>query len=209
MTRSELVDTALKGVGKARVSGDTFEPIMPYLLADIMYQIYIKAVHKNSLKHKMKQMDTCWRKRYGLFNRPIFSCFEDAGVELTDMMDSVYQMLENDITLMRTRIVGVLNEIDKFEDKMLVASLILCHIFAEYAECSYGNCYYRTVKTFDGYKEVKDSNKDLCYLRDLSYKMAFQYIKDLPGGEITIYHPSMDDLFGRVAKKIYGWLKEN
>ena len=210
MTKKEIIDTALKGIGKARVQGDSTEPIMPYLLGDIMYQIYMKNIAKLPLRHKMKLMDSSWRQRYGLFDRPLFTYFKDGeSIELTDMMDNLTDYLNDEIVLMRTRVVNVLSDIEDFNHRMNISALILCHIIAQYAECSYNRCYYTTKNTSYGVIEESASNKDLCYLRDLSYKMAMQYIHDLPGGEVTIYHPDMDDLFIKVAKKIYKWLEEN
>jgi hypothetical protein len=210
MTKREIVDTALRGAGKARVCGDSMEPIMPYLLSDIMSQIYYKDIAGLRHKHRMKEMDKNWRKRYAIFIRPVFSLFkEEDKCELTDLMDSVYDNLSNEITMLRAKIMEALSGIDDFERKKVVSSLLLCHIFAQYAECSYNRCYYTVKSTSFGIIEEPASNKDLCYLRDHSYNMAMQYIKETPGDELVIRHPNMDGLFAVVAKKIYQWLKDN
>ncbi len=208
--KTEIIDKALRAIGMTRIAGNSVEPIMPHLLADIAYQIFLKDIAPLPLRHQMKQMATDWKKRYGLFNRPIFSFLtQDESVELTDWMDSVSEYLANEITMIRAKIIEVLSEIPSFEDKRIVSSLLLCNIFAEYAECAYHKVFFVPKQTYFGAKEMPLSNPDLCYLRDLSYRMALRYIKEIPGGDINIQHPDVNGLFGVVAKKIYGWLKEN
>jgi hypothetical protein len=210
MTKQEIVDTALKGVGKTRVQGNSMEPIMPYLLADIMYQIYTKDIGPIKLRHELKQMDDKWRKRYKLFNRPLFAFFPaESKDKLTDLMDSVGDHLANEVTMLRAGVMTAVGGIEDFDKRRIVSSFLLCHIFAQYAESSYQRCFYTLKHLSFGTIEEPASNKDLCYLRDLSYDMAMQYIKEIPGGELVINYGNMDSIFGLVAKKIYGWLKEN
>lgn len=210
MTTREIVDTALKGIGKTRVQGDTLEPIMPYLLADIMYQLFDKNISKLPLKHKLVQMRTMWLKKYKHFNKPIFSCFKESDyTEVTDLMDNVYDYLSNEITMLRSSIMLVIGNIDSFEDKKNISTLIMCHVFAQYADCTYQRVYYKTKTESFGIIEEPVSNPDLCYLRDLSYKMAMMYIKQIPGGELKLNDLDMSNMFSLIAKKIYQWLKEN
>lgn len=210
MTKREIVNTALKGLGMERVQGDTIEPVMPYLLGGIMADIYFADIAKLPLKHKMKEMDKVWQKRYGLFNRPVYSCFKDEDkCELTDLIDSISDHLSNEITMLRSGVMTAIGGIEDFDRKKAVSSLLLCHMFAQYANCTHMRVY-RTFKPFKyGVVEEEASNDDLVFLRDYSYKMAVQYIRETPGGELEINKIEMGPLFSLVAKKIYGWLKEN
>lgn len=210
MDKNEIINTALKGIGMARVHGNTSEPIMPYLLADVMYQLYLADMNPKKLRHKMKQMHSMWSKKYMHFNKPIFSAFEPKDyTEITDLMDNVYEYLSNEITMLRSQIINVIGGIESFDDKKIVSTLIMCHIFAQYAECAYERVYCKTKKQYYGIIEEPSSNLDLCYLRDLSHKMAIQYIHDIPGGHLVLNEIDMQGMFNLIAKKIYQWLKEN
>lgn len=210
MTRREIVDTALKGVNKVCVQGNTNEPIMPYLLADIMYQLFDEGVNSIQLKHRVRQMSKMWKQRYKHFNKPVFYYFKESEyIELTDLMDDLYDKLANEIIMLRSKIMLVLTGIDSFEHKQAISTLILCHIFAQYANCSYQNVFYKITHKSFGDIEEPESNPDLCYLRDLSYKMAMEYIKQIPGGELELNNVDMSSMFSVIAKKIYKWLEEN
>ena len=210
MTKKEVVDTALRGIGKTRVQGNTTEPIMPYLLADIMYQLFDKNISPLSLKHELKQMKKMWMQKYKHFNKPVFSAFKESEfTELTDLMDDVYDYLSNEIVMLRSKTMLVIEGIESFETKQAVSNLIMCHIFAEYADCCYQRVYYKIKKESFGIIEEPISNPDLCYLRDLSYRMAMQIIKETPGGKFEFRDVDMKSMFSLIAKKIYQWLKEN
>ena len=210
MDKREIVEKALKGVGKQRVQGDTTEPIMPYLLADVMYQLYLEDIPSYPLRHEMKRMSTLWRERYKHFNKPLFSQFHPTEfTEITDLMDDVYESLHNEIVMLRSNIMTMISGIESFNTRHAVSTLIMCHIFAQYADCSYQRVYYNTKIESFGIIEEPASNQDLCYLRDLSYKMALRLIKDSPGGELELKETNMGDIFKVIAKKIYQWLKEN
>ena len=210
MNKREIVDTALRGIGMARTQGDTTEPIMPYLLGGIMADIYFADVAKLPLKHKMKEMDKVWQRRYGLFNRPVYSCFKDEDkCELTDLIDSISDHLSNEITMLRSGVMTAISGIEDFNRRKAVSSLLLCHMFAQYANCTYMRVYRKHKTCKYGVIVEEASNDDLVFLRDYSYKMALQYIKETPGGDLEINNINLDSLFSLVAKKIYGWLKEN
>lgn len=183
--KKEIIDKALRSRGMKRVSGETMEPIMPYLLADVAYQIYEADIRPLPLRHRMKQMSRDWVKRYTLFNRPIFANLtQDETCELTDWMDSVNERLSNEITMIRAKIMEALCEIPDFERRKTISSFLLCHIFAQYADCSYQRVYYTTKTRAFGVIEEPTSSPDLCYMRDAAYNMAMQYIKETPGGLI-------------------------
>lgn len=210
MTKKEIIDTALRGVRAKRIKGESYEPIMPYLLADIMYQIYQSDIAPLKLGHELKRMDSMWKTRYRLFNRPLFSAFHPGAYdELTDLMDSVWDYLSNEITMLRANIIKQFAGIEDFNHRKIVSAFFLCHIFAQYAECAYNRTYIHTKRTSYGTIEEPASNNDLCFLRDLSYRMAMQYIKEIPGGSFEIRDFSSDGIFGVIARKIYKWLKEN
>ena len=210
MTKKQIVETALKGVGMKRVEGESTEPIMPYLLADVMYQLYQKDVIPANLRHKMRYMHKMWIQKYSHFNKKIFTYFKpEEYTEITDLMDSVGDYLSNEITMLRSQIMMILLNIDSFQDKRVISTLLMCHIFAQYAECSYNKVYYKTKEMPFGIIEENSSCPELCYLSRLSHKMAIQYIRDIPGGDLELGKLDTSGIFNQIANKIYQWLKEN
>lgn len=149
-------------------------------------------------------------KKYSQFNKPVFSAFRDEDyTELTDVMDSLNEYLKDEITMLRSGVMLTLVSIDDFDRRRVVSSMLLCHMFAQYAESSHMIAYYHMRKTKYFIHRIGTSNPHLCFLRDISYKMAIQYIKETPGGDLELNRVDMQSTFNLIAKKIYNWLNEN
>ena len=211
MTRHEIIEAGLKGIGKARVQGDTTEPALPFLLGDLMFQHYLRAIKEISpLKQEMKRLNGLWQKEYGLFNRPFFSQIPPESQEdVTDMMDSLAEVLSNELTMLRAGTMGMFHGLD-FEQKKIASDFMVAHIFAQFALVAWKNTYAYVKRTYTGAKLEQEVNPRLARLRDVSFRMCMTYIRLLPGkGDVEISNPKIDGLFRIIAKKIYDWLKQN
>lgn len=210
MTKREIIDRCLNGIGKVRVQGDTSEPIMPFLLGDIMFQSYLSAVRKIDLRHEMKQMDGKWRALYKRFNDPIFHDFaDDEKVEVTDLMDSLEEHLSNDITRLRSQLMMLFDGVE-FEDEQIVTNFLLAHIFAQYANCSWMRVNVRHRKTPAGIVQEEESCQPLLDMSNLAYKMAIYYLRhSVKDGRLRLNDADTTSIFRVIARKIYEWLKEN
>ena len=211
MTKKELIELGLKGIGRARVQGDTLEPAMPFLIGDIMMQHYSAATKPIApLRHELKSIDSLWWKDYNMFNRPFFSRIPNENkADITDMMDDLTNTLATEITMLRAGTVGMFSGLG-FEERKIASDFMMAHIFAQFAIVAWGNTYNKIKDAPWGASLVRENNRALERLRDNSFRMCMLYIRSLPGrGEVTISNPNCDGVFRIVAKKIYQWLKDN
>ena len=210
MTKQEIINRCLNGIGKVRVQGDTTEPIMPFLLGDIMFQSYLQATRKIELRHEMKQYDKRWRAIYKRFNDPIFHDFaDDEKVEVTDLMDSLEQHLSNDITRLRAQLMLIFDGVE-FEDEQIVTNFLLAHIFAQYANCTWMRVNIRYRRTPAGVVSEEEPCQPLLDMSNLAYKMAIHHLRhSVQGGRLRLDDADTTAIFRVIARKIYDWLKEN
>ena len=212
MTRKELINKALRGIGMRVIKGSESkaDPLMPYFLADVMFQVYMKDVSPVKLKGRLKYMQTVFRKRFNRFILPLYYYLEKTEFqEMTDLMDEVGDYLSNEIMMLRSRTMLMLECIPNFEDKKVATSLLMCHMLAQYAESAYENVYINTKEYDWGIVEDKRTNSDLIFFREWFYKMTMLYIASVPGGEFTMRDVEMQPTFSLIAKRIYNWLKQN
>ena len=198
----------LSSTGK-RYGADSAEPILPFLLADVMYQEHNKYVVPAGLKHRMKEMDNTWRQAYRQFNMSFFCAFpRDEWEEITDLMDSLTDAVSNDIVVIRSKLFLIMEDVP-FEDKQIVSALLVCHIFAQYAQIAWGNVYKTETLTTVGRVKKPNKNRHLEILKDISFKMAVEYFKKISNGVIRLSELEIDGTFRVIANHIYGWIKQN
>ena len=211
MTKKELCELGLKGAGRVHAKGDSIAPILPFLLADIAYQCQLKGEKAiGPLRHAQKQKSAMWHKQYTLFNRPFFSLIPaENQEEVTDLMDSLYEYISNEIVMLQSGILQMFDGVD-FEQKKNVSWFMLAHIFAQFANAAWKNVNYHVRRAPYGDVLEPETNDVLNRLRDYSFGMAMAYLRGLPGkGEITISNLKSDNLFTVISRKIHEWLKEN
>ena len=122
------------------------------------------------------------------------------------MMDDLTDKLSNEIMLLRSSTISMFDGIT-FEQRKIASDFMIAHIFAQFAQAAWGNTY-NTLKY--GIRLERETNVRLQRLRDNSFRMCIEYIRQLPcSGGVTISNPKCDRVFAVVAKKIYQWLKEN
>ena len=190
--------------------GDKVEPIMPFIIGDLCYQTYLNATNGIDLSFRMSQMDGYWRGAYNRFNKQFFSCFpEESHWEITDLMDGLSDALANDIMILRSQIMSIIDDVD-FADKKRVADFLLAHILGQYAQVCWGNIYKVQVVSRLGKGFNKPHiNQDLKKMCDWSFKMAVEYFKPLAKGSIRLSQANVDGIFRQISKHIYEWIDEN
>lgn len=212
MTKKEMVDMYVRSrsIDGKDYPGDKVEPIMPFIIGDLCYQTYLNATNGLELKHDMKRMDVLWRKAYEHFNKPFFSTYpEESHWEVTDLMDSLTDALSNDITILRSRIMLIIDDVE-FSDKMRITNFLLANILAQYAQKAWGCIYKVQVVTGVGGGFKKEHvNQDLQKMRDWSFKIAVTYFKSLSRGFVRLSEVNVDSIFDVISKHIYDWIEEN
>lgn len=212
MTINEMVNRYIQYLSKnkgPRYNAGSAEPILPFLLADIAYQEHNMYVSTANLKQRMKEMDNTWRAAYRQFNMSFFCAFKrEEWEDITDLMDSLQQAVANDIVIVRSKIMQVMKDVP-FEDEKLVSSLLVCHIFAQYAQRAWGDVYKSEVISITGRHKRPNANKQLDIIKDVSFRMAREHFARLSDGVIMLSDLDADGTFYVIAKHIYDWIKKN
>ena len=141
MTKREIIDAWLTSIGRTRVKGDSAEPLLPFLLGDAIYAIYNADIAPLDLRHEEKKIRSDWAAHYNRFNRPFFAAVgvQDSD-QVTDLMDDFEETIANDVMVLRSELMLLLQDIP-FESRKPIVSALLCHVLAQAAQCAWGNVY--------------------------------------------------------------------
>ena len=211
MTTNELVSTYVRHMAAdgASYGSNRADPILPFLLGDICYQTYLQVTKRFPLVHQMKRFDSLWKAAYSRFNKPFFAAYpRDVQADVTDLMDSLTDALANDLVILRSMIMNIIDDLS-FTEKQNEADLLMCYILAEFAQTAWGNIYkVERVTRIASHKEPH-RNLDLEQIKMLSFKMAWGYFQPLAKGNIRLSEVKADGIFQQMANHIYKWIDEN
>ena len=210
MTINQIVNRYLEHLsgGKSSYSLNSAAPILPFLLSDVMYQEYTKKVSVVRFKQRMRVMDKTWRGAYHQFIMSLLNAFRrDEWDDIGELMDGLGDSVANDVVMLRSRIMLVMDDVS-LEDKQIVASLLVCHIFAQYAQHAWGDIYKSETRHAGGRVTRPNKNRHLEVMKDVSFKMACEYFKPLSNGSIRLSELDADGYFRAIAKHIYDWIDE-
>lgn len=214
MTKREIIDAWLASIGRTRVKGDSAEPLLPFLLGDAIYAIYNADIAPLDLRHEEKRIRSDWAAHYNRFNRPFFAAVgvQDSD-QVTDLMDDFEETIANDVMVLRSELMLLLQDIP-FESRKPIVSALLCHVLAQAAQCAWGNVYRvgkflgtgtkrRLVHRAEKNMDLDAINRDAFALANLWHSAIRDALVD-PNKTKGI-PPAINAL----CRRIYRWLKEN
>lgn len=213
MTKRELIKRYLDSIDRVRCSGDTTEPLLPFLLGDAIYTIYTKDIAPLKLAKEEKRIRNDWATNYTQFNKPFFQAIGDGDEQVTDMMDDFENAIGNELMVLRSQLMLLLGDVP-FEKRQTIVSALLCHVLAQAAQCAWGNVY-RVGRIFGkGKLPVKnqvvhraEKNMHLDAIsRDAMLLVGYWY------NGFTIdpnKAPGVPPAVTTLCRKIYRWLSEN
>ena len=142
MTISDIVNTYCEyydlGLIEGKLGKNDPAPILAFLIADCAFQEFCEGVKPLGLKHDLKKKQSEWLWNYHTFNKRLFICLdEDQKDFVIDMMDLYEEFIQNDVMLMRVALMNLVGGCE-FEDQKHIASLMLCNIFAQTAQITWG-----------------------------------------------------------------------
>lgn len=209
MTTNELVNyyVRAKAIDGREYSANRTDPILPFLIADICYQTYCKVRKQIPLVHEMKRLDTLWLKTYARFNKPFFATFPtELHDEVVDLMDSLTDALANDLVILRSRIMLVIDNME-FEKRENITSLLMCYILAQFAQVAWGNTYKVSHVSRLGDRHEPHINLELEHIKNTSFKMAWRYFSPIANGNIRLSEVKAEGIFQQMANHIYKWIE--
>lgn len=185
MTNQEIVDVYLAYKHKRRTQGkrENLLFLMPFYIMDACYQIYCKDIKDLPCRHMMKQAKKRWGVCYHKYTTDFFRAFNEDQIEfITDQMDEFNDYIHNSMMILKSKVVNQIPDSVPFEDKKVLASMLLCNVLAQAAQSLHGRMY----RNADMTKEV---NYDIEGVKKASHDM-------------TRYHPSAVEIDLAASKDV-------
>lgn len=161
-----IVDTWLAHKGRKRTKtgrrDDTLF-LMPFFIMDACYQIYCKDIKDIPCRHQMKLAKKRWADCYHKYTMDFFQAFSSDQVDyIVDQMDDFNEYIHNSLVILKSKVVGQIPEQVPFEDKRVLASLLLCNVLAQAAQHLYGNMYRKSDMTKEVSGNIEGVRKASC-----------------------------------------------
>lgn len=208
ITNHEIVDRYLAYKHRRRVKGervDNIMPLMPFFIMDACYQVYCKDIKDYPSRHRMKQAKTKLADGFHRFNTDFFRAFNpDQTDYIVDQMDEFCEFIHNSVVMLKSAVVNyfaTIRQLDDmpFEDKKVIASLLICNALAQSAQHMYGEVYRKA-----------DMSKEVDHTIESIKKASYEYSNLFPFAlniDITSSQKVMD-MIDVLCKNIIKFLKE-
>ena len=226
MTNSELVNKFLDHRGYSKIKGESLLPIMPYIVMDVVYNMYNKTIRPIPAKHKLKKLKTTWEEAYNRFDRVFLAAFtEDEQDEIIDRMDDLEAYIANAKTIAEIQTMNCFSFLSLEQQKVLACANV-CNLLTHYA----GEIWKAVYKNYDLsrdtwmrkgvqyyeikgkiYKERPNKSKELSDIERASEKLMDEYYAFIGGPKDVSFQncPQMRESCLALVKTIYKWLEEN
>ena len=123
-------------------------PLLPFIIMDCAQLEFTKEVKIAGAAHGSKQLIKAWLADYRAFNYRLFRTLNAEQSDFViDMMDSYEDFIRNETMLMRVAIMELIKDYP-FESQKVIASLMLCNIFSQVAQITWGEIFLtKTLRT--------------------------------------------------------------
>lgn len=225
MTNSELVNKFLQHRGYSEIKGESLLPIMPYIVMDVVYNMYNKTIRPIPARHKLKKLKTTWEDAYNRFDRVFLAAFTpDEQNEIMDKMDSLEDYIANAKTIALVQTMNCFSFLT-LEQQQVLACANVCNLLTHYAAQIWSNVYknydlhkgsarkpgiqYYEIKG-KIYRETPNRSEELSAIERASEKLMDEYYKTVGGPDVNLQNcPQMRDSCLSLVRKTYEWLKKN
>ena len=224
MTNSELVNKFLLHRGFSKIQGESLLPIMPYIVMDVVYNMYNKTIRPIPAKHQLKRLKKTWEDAYNRFDRTFLAAFtQDEQDEIMDKMDSLEEYIANAKAIAEIQTMNCFDHL-AIDQQSVIACANVCNLLTHYA----GQIWSAVYKNYDRskghrrpgiqyyeikgkvYQEKPNQNPELCSIERASEKLMDEYYKTVGGKDVNLQNcPNMKTACLALVRKIYKWLEEN
>jgi hypothetical protein len=178
---------------------DDIAPLLPFIIMDCAQLEFSREVVPIGARQNAKMLIKAWQADYRMFNQRLFRTLDAEQRDFViDMMDAYEDFIANEMMLMRVAIMDLVKECS-FDAQKTVASLMLCNIFSQVAQITWGEIFY----TKSGHHEVC---AELERIRNRSHKLTNMvcFIKDdVNPNTSTRLHDAIQSYISKTTK----WLK--
>ena len=173
---------------------------MPFYIMDACYQIYCKDIKDLPCKQMMKQAKKRWSACYHKYTADFFLAFNEDQTEfITDQMDEFGDYIHNSVVMLKSKAMSQIPDSVSFEDRKVLASLLLCNVLAQAAQHLHGFMYRNADMT-------REINYDIEGVKKASYDIVHLHPAS-KGVNLTASDEVMT-LINVLCKKIMKFLKD-
>lgn len=141
ITNREIVDVHL-AYRHMKLSGNKrgdVQMMLPYYLMDVSYQVFCKDIKDYKCRHQAKRVKEMWRKSYQRFFADFFIPFDEDHTDfIIDQMDEFEDYIHNKVVMLKSTVMGVFTSEASFEEKKILASILVSNALAQMAQYIYG-----------------------------------------------------------------------
>ena len=168
MTNKDIVNIYLAYKHKRKTKGKEVNTLflMPFFVMDACYQVYCKEIKDFPCKHQMKQAKKRFAECYHKYTTDFFRAFNEDQMEfITDQMDEFNDYIHNSMVILKSKAFNIIPDSYSFEERKLLAALLLCNVLAQAAQHLHGNMYRHADMT-------KEVDPNIAGMQKASYDMA-------------------------------------
>lgn len=121
-----------------RLGADDPAPILPFLIMDCASSEFAREIKPIPAKHGTARLKKAFLAEYHTFNQRLFRTLDKDQTDYAiDLMDNYEGAVINDVMIMRVALMDLVPGLEFGQQKTL-ASLMLCNIFAQVAQITWG-----------------------------------------------------------------------
>lgn len=136
MKATELVEPYFKSLGLRFISGDenSYEPLMIFLLHDMVFQKVTNEIRKIPFTHEEKRIRNAWVKELTFQFKKFFINMDDERQDtIIDLMDELTEYISNDIMILKCATMDCVNWMS-FEDQMNLSDIQVVSILTQISQ---------------------------------------------------------------------------
>lgn len=123
---------------------DTIAPLAPFIVMDVVYQLYHESVERVEWSHELNRYKGRWSEAYTTFNTRLFRAFnEEMQMGFVEKMDDFNESIHHTLTLSRLACMECFKEIADVDQQKVLASVLMAHTLTHHAKNEYES-YFRT-----------------------------------------------------------------
>ena len=124
--------------------------LLPFLVLDVMQQIFYKEIAPLKFKHEMKHAKNVIAREYKLFNSEFWSIFShEQQDEIIDIMDSFTENTKDSITIARIQVMNEMTDLS-LEQQNVCAAMDMINILAKSANIFWSNIFSKVKSLRNG-----------------------------------------------------------
>ena len=140
----ELISAYMRRTGRTYITSDADDltPLLPFLILDVEYQLYLKYILPLECAHESARWKKEWGRTYTALNNSFFSAFDDDQCEaVIDRMGSLEEYVSDSIEQTRAAASDYLSKFVPHDKINVVSVCMVCSVLAQSAGIIWDSIY--------------------------------------------------------------------